>query len=128
MDRGRAHAGSYARALVLLVGAALVVLLPSLLITSDAARMGAVADLCCRGTGAVVAVVGVGALMLVTALNPYIGYDRAAAVAKEALATGKTLREVVLEQKLMDAAALDRALDPATMTQPNATAPGTGGG
>ncbi len=67
-------------------------------------------------------------LMLVTALNPYIGYDRAAAVAKEALATGKTLREVVLEQKLMDAAALDRALDPATMTQPNATAPGTGGG
>ena len=37
------------------------------LITSDAARMGAVADLCCRGTGAVVAVVGVGALMLATA-------------------------------------------------------------
>lgn len=37
------------------------------LITSDAGRMGAVADLCCRGTGAVVAVVGVGALMLVTA-------------------------------------------------------------
>lgn len=37
------------------------------LITSDAARMGAVADLCCRGTGVVVAVVGVVALMLVTA-------------------------------------------------------------
>ena len=67
-------------------------------------------------------------LMLVTALNPYIGYDRAAAVAKEAFATGKTLREVVLEKKLMDAATLDRALDPAAMTKPNATAPGTGGG
>lgn len=37
------------------------------LVTSDAARMGAVADLCCRGTGAVVAIVGVGALMLATA-------------------------------------------------------------
>jgi fumarate hydratase class II len=59
-------------------------------------------------------------LMLVTALNPFIGYDRAAAVAKEALATGKTLREIVLERKLMDATALDRALDPASMTTPGA--------
>jgi fumarate hydratase class II len=56
-------------------------------------------------------------LMLVTALNPYIGYDQAAAVAKEALATNRTLREVVLEKKLMDAATLDRALDPRHMTQ-----------
>ncbi len=55
-------------------------------------------------------------LMLVTALNPYIGYDQASAVAKEALATGKTLREIVLARKLMDEAALDRALDPRTMT------------
>ncbi len=57
-------------------------------------------------------------LMLVTALNPFIGYDQAAAVAKEAFATGRTLREVVLEKKLMDAAALDRALDPLRMTKP----------
>jgi fumarate hydratase class II len=35
-------------------------------------------------------------LMLVTALNPHIGYDAAAAVAKEAFATGRTLRDVVL--------------------------------
>jgi len=56
-------------------------------------------------------------LMLVTALNPYIGYDQAAAVAKEALGTGKTLREIVLAKKLMDAATLDRALDPAGMTK-----------
>ena len=56
-------------------------------------------------------------LMLVTALNPHIGYDQAAAVAKEALATGKSLREIVLENKLMDAATLDRALDPAAMTK-----------
>ncbi len=59
-------------------------------------------------------------LMLVTALNPHIGYDRAAAVAKEALASGRTLREIVLAQKLMDAATLDRVLEPLGMTQPGA--------
>ena len=57
-------------------------------------------------------------LMLVTALNPHIGYDAAAAVAKEAFATGKTLRELVLAKGLMDAATLDRALDPRSMTGP----------
>ncbi len=57
-------------------------------------------------------------LMLVTALNPFIGYDQAAAVAKEALATGRTLREVVLERKLMGEADLDKALDPRAMTGP----------
>jgi len=66
-------------------------------------------------------------LMLVTALNPYIGYDRAAAVAKEALATGRTLRAIVLEKKLLDAATLDRVLDPRSMTQPGAGAPGGAG-
>jgi fumarate hydratase class II len=55
-------------------------------------------------------------LMLVTALNPHIGYDRAAEVAKEAFATGRTLREIVLARGLLDAATLDRALDPASMT------------
>ncbi|HVU35114.1 MAG TPA: class II fumarate hydratase [Opitutaceae bacterium] len=66
-------------------------------------------------------------LMLVTALNPYIGYDQAAAVAKEAYATGRTLREVVLSRKLMEPEALDRALDPAAMTRPNAGEPAGGG-
>jgi fumarate hydratase class II len=67
-------------------------------------------------------------LMLVTALNPHIGYDQAAAVAKEAFVTGKTLREIVLARKLMDAATLDRALDPLGMTIPNAGAPGSSAG
>ena len=66
-------------------------------------------------------------LMLVTALNPHIGYDRAAAVAKEALTTGRTLREIVLGKKLLDAATLDRALDPASMTKPGASGPAGGG-
>ncbi|MFI5357875.1 MAG: aspartate ammonia-lyase, partial [Opitutales bacterium] len=63
-------------------------------------------------------------LMLVTALNPHIGYDQAAAVAKEAFATGRTLREIVLARKLMDAATLDRALDPTSMTKGGASALG----
>jgi len=67
-------------------------------------------------------------LMLVTALNPHIGYDQAAAVAKEALATGRTLREIVLERKLMNAATLDNALEPLSMTKPGVSALGTGGG
>jgi fumarate hydratase class II len=67
-------------------------------------------------------------LMLVTALNPFIGYDQAAAVAKEAFASGRTLREVVLEKKLMKPAELDRALDPLAMTKPNAGKPSAGGG
>lgn len=57
-------------------------------------------------------------LMLVTALNPHIGYDAAAAVAKQAFAENKTLREVVLERGLLDEATLDKALDPMDMTRP----------
>jgi len=57
-------------------------------------------------------------LMLVTALTPHLGYDRAAEVAKEAHATNRTLREIILERGLMDAAALDRALDPRGMVRP----------
>ncbi|MFO7725884.1 MAG: class II fumarate hydratase [Oceanipulchritudo sp.] len=57
-------------------------------------------------------------LMLVTALNPHIGYDNAAKVAKKAFAEDKTLREVVLELKLMSPEALDDALDPMKMIRP----------
>jgi fumarate hydratase class II len=67
-------------------------------------------------------------LMLVTALNPHIGYDQAAAVAKEAFATGRTLREIVLAKKLLDPATLDKALDPVSMTKPGEGGlPGGGG-
>jgi fumarate hydratase class II len=67
-------------------------------------------------------------LMLVTALNPHIGYDAAAAVAKEAFATGQSLREVVLARGLMDAVALDRALSPLAMTRPGDGNLSAGGG
>lgn len=59
-------------------------------------------------------------LMLVTALNPYIGYDQASKVAKKAFAENKTLREVVLEDGLMDEATLEKALDPMSMIKPEA--------
>ena len=57
-------------------------------------------------------------LMLVTALNPHIGYDNASKVAKRAFAEGKTLREVVLDEGLMEPDALDAALDPRDMVRP----------
>ncbi|HUG12179.1 MAG TPA: class II fumarate hydratase [Opitutaceae bacterium] len=66
-------------------------------------------------------------LMLVTALNPLIGYDKAAEVAKRAHASGRTLREVVLEMKLLDAATLDKALEPLGMTRPGASGSASGG-
>lgn len=59
-------------------------------------------------------------LMLVTALNPYIGYDNAALVAKKAHQEGKTLRQVVLELKLLTGEEFDRALVPSQMIGPNA--------
>ncbi|MEO1592763.1 MAG: aspartate ammonia-lyase [Cyanobacteria bacterium J06632_22] len=50
-------------------------------------------------------------LALVTALNPHIGYLNAAAIAKASLDTGKPLRQIVLEQGLMDPEKLDQVLD-----------------
>jgi aspartate ammonia-lyase len=52
-----------------------------------------------------------GSLSLVTALNTHIGYENAAEVAKESLATGKSLREIVLEKKLMSEEELAKVLD-----------------
>jgi aspartate ammonia-lyase len=52
-----------------------------------------------------------GSLALVTALNPHIGYLNAAAVAKESLETGKSLRQIVIEKQLMDAEELAKVLD-----------------
>ena len=64
-------------------------------------------------------------LMLGTGLAPEIGYDAAAAIAKEAAATGKTIREVAKEKTSLSDADLNRLLDPQAMTEPGL---GTGGG
>ncbi|MGQ0679448.1 MAG: class II fumarate hydratase [Actinomycetota bacterium] len=58
-----------------------------------------------------------GSLVLVTSLVPAIGYDRAAAVAKEAHTTGKTLREVAAGRGLLTDQQLSTLLDPASMTR-----------
>jgi aspartate ammonia-lyase len=52
-----------------------------------------------------------GSLALVTALNPHIGYLNAAAVAKESLETGKSLRQIVLEKQLMSEVELAEVLN-----------------
>jgi fumarate hydratase class II len=57
-------------------------------------------------------------LMLATALAPEIGYDAAAALAKEGLRTGRTIRELALEKGIA-ADRLDDLLDPARMTEPD---------
>jgi fumarate hydratase class II len=57
-------------------------------------------------------------LMLATALAPAIGYDAAAKIAKEALATGKTIREIAREKTELSTKELDRLLDPMRMTEP----------
>ena len=59
-------------------------------------------------------------LSMCTSLNPYIGYEKAAKLAKEAFKTGKTIRELCLEQKILPEETLKEALDPMSMTEPHA--------
>ncbi|HEX3628850.1 MAG TPA: class II fumarate hydratase [Candidatus Dormibacteraeota bacterium] len=66
-------------------------------------------------------------LMLATALAPAIGYDAAATIAKEALASGKTIREIAHEKSGLEPKEIDRLLDPFRMTQPGAEAGPAGG-
>ncbi len=67
-------------------------------------------------------------LAMCTSLAPLIGYDKAAEIAKESLKTGKTVRQVAMEKKVLSDADLKKALDPMRMTQPQADIVGSGGG
>ena len=55
---------------------------------------------------------------LATALNAFIGYEKAAEVVKASLAEKKTIRQVVLEKGLLDEETLAKALDPSLLTEP----------
>ena len=55
---------------------------------------------------------------IATALCPYLGYKTSARIAKTALKTGKTVRELVLEENLIKADELDEVLDAYAMTEP----------
>ena len=57
-------------------------------------------------------------LMMVTSIAPKIGYEQAAAFAKEAFESGKTIRALCRERKVMPDKELDEALDPWKMTEP----------
>ncbi|MCC7059238.1 MAG: class II fumarate hydratase, partial [Burkholderiaceae bacterium] len=59
-------------------------------------------------------------LMLVTALNPHIGYERSAEIAKKAHREGSTLREAALALGYVDAAQFDAWVRPQDMTSPHA--------
>jgi len=52
-----------------------------------------------------------------TALSPYIGYAATAEIAKEAVKSGKTIRQLVLERGLLDAGQLDQILSVEAMTR-----------
>ncbi len=66
-------------------------------------------------------------LMLGTALAPSIGYDAAAAIAKQAAATGRTIREVAREETDLSEQELDDLLKPEDMTKPSLEIRGGGG-
>ncbi|GAB1694800.1 class II fumarate hydratase [Krasilnikovia sp. M28-CT-15] len=99
-------------------------LLESIRLLAAAARM--LADRCVAGLEAnteIARAYAEGSPSIVTPLNRYLGYDEAAAIAKQALATGRSIREVVVERGHVEAGRvtdqqLDEALDVLRMTRP----------
>jgi fumarate hydratase class II len=67
-------------------------------------------------------------LAMCTGLAPAIGYDQAAEIAKESFKTGKTVRAIATEKKLLADADLKKALDPMRMTRPQEDIVGSGAG
>jgi aspartate ammonia-lyase len=55
---------------------------------------------------------------LATALNPYIGYAKAAEIAKESVATGRSIIEIARDKKLLSEQEIAEILDPKRMTEP----------
>lgn len=59
---------------------------------------------------------------IITALLPHIGYENCSMLAKEAYATGRPIKEIILEKKLLSAKDLERILSPEEMTHPGIAA------
>jgi aspartate ammonia-lyase len=55
---------------------------------------------------------------VITAINPHVGYETAASIAKEAIESGRPVREIVLERNVLTAEELDTILHPFEMTNP----------
>lgn len=80
--------------------------------------VGVLADRCVRGITANVErcrQLAEESLGMATVLNRYIGYEKAASIAREAQATGRTIRQIVVEKGLLPTEELERILDPARM-------------
>jgi fumarate hydratase class II len=67
-------------------------------------------------------------LAMCTSLAPLIGYDKAAEIAKESMKSGKTVREVAADKKVLGETELNKALHPHRMTEPQSDVIGGGGG
>ena len=103
-------------------------LLSSISILANVSRL--LADRCVKGIKANKAIAEgfiEKSLAMCTALAPKVGYDKAAEIAKEAYATGKTVRQVVLEKKMLSEKELETLLDARAMTEPGMTLDGAGG-
>ena len=55
---------------------------------------------------------------IITALSPYVGYQKAADIAKKAIQTGASVRKLILDEKIMSEDELNEVLDPENMTEP----------
>lgn len=55
---------------------------------------------------------------IITAINPYIGYERAAKIAKTSLKTGEPVKKIILKEGILKESELDDILDPENMTKP----------
>ena len=66
--------------------------------------------------------------ILVTALNPVIGYEKGAAIAKQAYKEGRAIREVAEQETDLSAAKLKQLLDPLELTKGGIKGDGSGGG
>jgi fumarate hydratase class II len=103
-------------------------LLSSISILSNVSRL--LADRCVKGIKANKAIAEgfiEKSLAMCTALAPKVGYDKAAEIAKEAYATGKTVRQVALDMKILSEKELETLLDARAMTEPGMTLDGAGG-
>ena len=65
---------------------------------------------------------------IVTRLNPIIGYEKAAELAKESARTGIPIKQLVIEKKILSPQEAEKLLDPRVLTEPSKDLLGSGGG
>jgi len=66
-------------------------------------------------------------IAIATRLNPIIGYEKAAEIAKESVRTGVPIKQLVVERKILSAEEAERLLDPRVLTEPSKDLLGSGG-